>query len=273
MEIFSNFTYQDIKNELFRLKGKEMKTNFFISEFLFNILVSEEKIQVFKTEKGCYLLVEDNDFQRFYFIVVNVEELNIGFKEIFSNHPNIVTAEVVGNSKYLEPLQNVFSENGFFNYTSMVRMSKVRKPNESVDFINIHLLEADKKTELLNLFSKYFDKFVERIPKSEEVDQFIENKNIYYFSDNDEIQGFIIFENHGLTAHLRYWFVHPEYREKKIGSKLIQLFFTEYKEVKRELFWVIASNENAIKRYKHFGFVEEDMHNLILINKNLKYED
>ncbi|EOR28339.1 GNAT family N-acetyltransferase, partial [Elizabethkingia meningoseptica] len=116
-------------------------------------------------------------------------------------------------------------------------------------------------------------KFVERIPTVDEIDGFIQEEKAYYFSDNNEIQGFIVFEYHGITSHLRYWFVHPDYREKKIGSKLIQLFFNIGEKVKRELFWVIESNKNAIKRYKHFGFIEEDMHNLILINKNKKYEE
>ncbi len=155
----------------------------------------------------------------------------------------------------------------------MVRMSKIRNEVEEVDFENIYLLTDDKKREFQELYKKYFDKFVERIPTIEEIEGFIKNKNAYYFSDNNEIQGFIVFEYHGITSHLRYWFVHPNYRDKKIGSKLIQLFFNIGENVKRELFWVIESNENAIKRYKHFGFVEEDMHNLILINKDKKYEE
>jgi ribosomal protein S18 acetylase RimI-like enzyme len=123
------------------------------------------------------------------------------------------------------------------------------------------------------MFDIYFDKFVERIPNGDAIDSFIENQNAYYFSDNNEIQGFIIFELTGITSHLKYWFVHPDYREKKIGSKLIKLFFNTGENVKRELFWVIESNHNAIKRYKHFGFIVEDMHNLILINRNKKYEE
>lgn len=267
------FTYADIKSELFRLKSKEMKTNFFMTESQFNQLLSENKIIVFKTEKACFLLTDDFGFKRMYFIVSNALELNPFLEYLTANYQSEISVETAGNSNYLQEIKETFLQNGFFEYSSMVRMSKIRNEKEELNFENIHLLTIDKKEEFHSLYKKYFDKFVERIPTSEEIDAFIENKSAYYFSDNNEIQGFIVFEIHGITSHLRYWFVHPNYREKKIGSKLIQLFFNIGENVKRELFWVIESNENAIKRYKHFGFVEEDMHNLILINKNKKYEE
>ena len=268
-----DFTYSDIKSELFRLKSKEMKTNFFMTESQFNQLLSENKIIVFKTENACFLLTDDFGFKRMYFIVSNAFELKPFLEYLIANYQSEISVETAGNSNYLQEIKETFLQNGFFEYSSMVRMSKIRNEKEEVNFENIHLLTMDKKEEFHSLYKKYFDKFVERIPTSEEIDAFMENKSAYYFSDNNEIQGFIVFEIHGITSHLRYWFVHPNYREKKIGSKLIQLFFNIGENVKRELFWVIESNENAIKRYKHFGFVEEDMHNLILINKNKKYEE
>ncbi|KAA0126165.1 GNAT family N-acetyltransferase [Chryseobacterium sp. SN22] len=273
MEHLTNFTYSDIKSELFRLKSKEMKANFFMTELQFNRLWSENKIQVFKTEKACFLLTDDDGFKRLYFIASDIEEIKYFLNNEIKNSDTDISVETVGNSKYLQDIRDAFLQNGFYEYSSMVRMSKIRNQVEEVDFENIHLLAADNKEEFQELYRKYFDKFVERIPAIEEIEGFIENKNAYYFSDNNEIQGFIVFEYYGITSHLRYWFVHPDYREKRIGSKLIQLFFNLGENIRRELFWVIESNENAIKRYKHFGFVEEDMHNLILINKNKKYEE
>jgi len=268
-----NFNYSDIKNELFRLKSKEMKTNFFIPELQFNQLLIENKIQAFKTDKACFLLSDDDGFKRLYFIVSTVDELKAIFKYLSAKFQNTISVETVGNSKYLKDVKEIFLQNNFYEYSSMVRMSKIRNELENVNFENIHLLTADKKNAFHELYNKYFDKFIERIPTIEEIDGFIKNKNAYYFSDNNDIQGFIVFEPHGITSHLRYWFVNPSYREKKIGSKLIQLFFNIGEGVKREIFWVIESNQNAIKRYKHFGFIEEDMHNLILINKDKKYEE
>ncbi|MEI5983692.1 GNAT family N-acetyltransferase [Sphingobacterium sp. PU5-4] len=250
-----------------------MKTNFFMTENQFYNLYVENKVQFFKAENGCFLLVEDSNFKRIYFIVSNVTELGSFLDYLMNTYEIEITAEIVGKSDYIKDIKKLFVTYGFYEYSSMVRMSRIRKIIDQPNFENIHLLTDSKKEEFQSLYQKYFDKFVERIPSSVEIDEFIESNNAYYFSDNNEIQGFIVFEHLGLTSHLRYWFVHPKYRDKKIGSKLMQLFFNSNESVKRELFWVIESNENAIKRYKHFGFVEEDMHNVILINKNKKYEE
>jgi ribosomal protein S18 acetylase RimI-like enzyme len=271
MEEIVNSTYLDVKKELFRLKSKDMRTNFFMTESQFDNQV--DKITVFKTEKACFLLTEDNGFYRLNFIISEAEALQPIFEYCKLHSDKTISVETVGNFKYLENVRQVFLENDFYEYSSMVRMSRVRQETKEVDLTDIHLLTTDKKREIEYLYNKHFDKFVERIPTTEEIDNFIDKKMAYYFSDNDEIQGFIVFEPHGITSHLRYWFVHPNYREKKIGSKLIQLFFNIGEGVKRELFWVIKGNQNAIKRYKHFGFFEEDMQNLIFINKDRKYEE
>ncbi len=265
--------YSDVKFEFSRLKSKKMKTNFFMTESQFNQLLAENKIQIFKAEKACFLLADDDGFKRFYFIASDVLEINNFLNCEIKRFAANILVETVGNSKYLQNIATVFLQNGFNEYSSLVRMNRKREEIGELDFKNIHLLTADKKIDFQKIYTKYFNKFVERIPTMEEIEGFISNRNAYYFSDNNEIQGFIVFEYHGITSHLRYWFVHPDHRNKKIGSRLIQLFFNTGKTVKRELLWVIESNKNAIKKYKHFGFVEEDMRNLIFINNDKKYEE
>ena len=40
--------------------------------------------------------------------------------------------------------------------------------------------------------------------------------------------------------------------------------YEEGKDTKRQIFWVIRTNENAIKRYKHYGFNEENMFDYVM---------
>jgi ribosomal protein S18 acetylase RimI-like enzyme len=268
-----NFTYSDLQAELFRLKSKEMKTNFFMKETHFNRLLLENKINYFKLYNACFLLCDDIYFKRLYFIISFPCDLKIFFEYLKRTIKSEISVEIAGSTRYLEEIKKLFLQNDFYEYSSMIRMSKIRKQKGVVNFENIFKLTSDKKVEIIKMFNNYFDKFVERIPNGDEIDIFIENHNAFYYTDNNEIQGFVIFELNGITMHLKYWFVHPNYREKKVGSKLLNLFFNTGENVRRELFWVIESNKNAIKRYKHFGFIEEDMHNLILINRNKKYEE
>jgi GNAT superfamily N-acetyltransferase len=94
----------------------------------------------------------------------------------------------------------------------------------------------------------------------------------YYGSWEIGIAGFIIYQLVGVTLYLRYWFVSPLFRDRKFGSKLFNYFLLKGKDSKRQLFWVIQTNENAISRYKHYGFKEEKIYNFVLTNKNIKYE-
>ena len=89
---------------------------------------------------------------------------------------------------------------------------------------------------------------------------------------NQKIVGFIIYDLYSTTLYLRYWFVDPLHRNLKIGSKLFREFRNRGKNTSRQLFWVIRSNQNAIKRYLHYGFKEENMYNYVLINNNENYE-
>ncbi len=127
---------------------------------------------------------------------------------------------------------------------------------------------------ILKYFNEYFDPVCEQIPLVEEINRWIDNGQMVIYSlDGISIQGFLIFEKIGQTAFLRYWFVHPEYRDKKVGSALIQFFFKECISTKRQIFWVIRSNTNAIKRYEHYGFKPESMVDDIFINRNISYEE
>ena len=138
---------------------------------------------------------------------------------------------------------------------------------------NLKEANINQVSEILALFHQYFDPKAEQIPNELEIKNWIANGSLLIYEVENKIAGFIIFDLNGLTLYLRYWFVHPEYREQKIGSKLFQYFLFKGKNSKRQLFWVITTNENAIKRYKHYGFKQENMFNFVLINKEIKYEE
>jgi ribosomal protein S18 acetylase RimI-like enzyme len=57
-----------------------------------------------------------------------------------------------------------------------------------------------------------------------------------------------------------------------MGSLLLRSWLHKSSYSARQIFWVIQSNQNAIDKYKHYGFTEEDMIDIVLINKNLQYE-
>ena len=115
------------------------------------------------------------------------------------------------------------------------------------------------------MLHSYFDPLSEQLPSYEEILYFISRKSVLVYKEAGKVYGFVIFELNGQTLYLRYWFVLPEYRDLKIGSRLFNEFMRAGHATKRQLFWVIASNENAIKRYRHYGFEVERLYDYVLI--------
>src|SRR5690606_18186530 len=142
-----SFTYADIMGCMFKLKNKEMRTNFFMPEQQFNTLNAQGKLSAFTGSDSCVLIAEDNGFLRLYFIVRNSGHLADVFALVQEKQDDICV-EAAGNSDYLQEIRSSFLTNGFHEYTSMVRMSKIRTHTSEFDKSNIHLLTADKKVEI-----------------------------------------------------------------------------------------------------------------------------
>ena len=169
----------------------------------------------------------------------------------------------------------VFNHNGFNVYTSLVRMSRIYNGISIVyEATDQHLKVAnqDESLDVFNQLKTFFDPKAEQLPTQDEIIEWSNNGNILVYKIQNQVAGFIIYQLVGVTLYLRYWFVSPLFRDRKLGSKLFNYFLSKGKDSKRQIFWVIQTNENAIIRYKHYGFKEEKMYNFVLTNKNLKYE-
>lgn len=180
--------------------------------------------------------------------------------------------DVVGNAEQSEAVSIVFRELGFYNYCSLVRMSKITCPVENAPSGLIEYATEEHAKEIKKLLDEYFDPQTEQIPFLEEIEEYSRLNHILCCSKDGKIIGFVIFERNRTTHYLRYWFVHPEYRDLKVGGTLLKYFFYEGRDTKRQLFWVIRTNEKAIKRYKHYGFAEENMFDYVYTNKQIEYE-
>ena len=79
-----------------------------------------------------------------------------------------------------------------------------------------------------------------------------------------DITGFVIFDLSPAALYLRYWFVSPGARGGGVGGKLMRSMFAAGLSTKRQYFWVKTDNENAIKRYRHYGFEFEELKDTVL---------
>ena len=250
-----------------RSERKGFITNFFLDHFKHSLWIDRNAF-FYESFDDCFLLIKRNEtYSYLYFISTDMRALNKALVKFFRNYIGTCVVDLVGNDSIL-PLKNKFVLWGFEEYELLYRMSRTGYPNVSLP-IDEHIKKGvlgDVETIKI-LLDACFDPLSEQIPSEEELGHFVKNGPVLVYKQNGSISGFIIYELTGVTLYLRYWFVIPEFREKKIGAKLFNAFMHEGALSKRQMFWVISRNENAIKRYLHYGFSPEKLYDYVLIKK------
>lgn len=241
-------------------------TNFYPEEFKINLWIINKELSFEETSETILFFHKCDGFITLLYCSTKVDTLNEALTKLDSNIVYIV--DVISNTP-TSPVIEIFYTNGFEKYNSLVRMSKINQTNDTLYQPNENIRNTDVLDihEILELFATYFDKFVEQIPMNEELEQWIKQSRLIIYELESKIAGFLIYDLIGITLYLRYWFVRPEYRNLKVGSELIKVFLHRGIGTKRQLFWVIESNENAIIRYIHYGFIKEEMYDVIMIKK------
>ena len=210
-----------------------------------------------------------------YYYAASIDELAKALSQLLAiTKDETVVVDLVTKDEFCKE-KSVFEENRFNVYTSLIRMSCVgnKSHGEGSNSVKVRNAVAADAVAVKALLTTYFDPRAEQLPEMDDLSVWIQQNNIILFEEQGKVVGFIIYELTATTLYLRYWFVHPDLRDLKIGSQLFKEFLSRGKDTQRQLFWVIRSNENAIKRYLHYGFKEEKMFNYVLINKQIKYEN
>ena len=249
---------------------KGFLTNYYLDPFKHQVWINHNDFLFERINESLFLIRKTPDYCNLFYCTTNIEEL-LSALSLFDNihHDLFPIIDVVGSEEQCVPIINQFKKNGYSVYVKLARMSRVT-PLENTNFIDPHVVSAtvEDVSIIRGQLLEYFDARSEQIPYQEELNEYAKGNRILVYKEMGEIRGFVIFESNRSTHYLRYWFVHPDHREKKIGSALLNTFLREGKNTRRQLFWVITDNGNAIKRYRHYGFQFENMKDYVMC-KNL----
>ena len=219
----------------------------------------------FMENENCVLLVHKNKtFHNLYFIATSHLTAATAIKR-YTAECDLVIDFVCKGPGLVE--RDIFKSVGFEDYKDLYRMSHtgvMAEPDWGM-FEDVSYGDIGDAISIQDVFQKDFDPLCEQLPSLNEIEDFINRKQILVVKEGNKLCGFIIFEITGVTWYLRYWYTSPMYRNKGIGAKLIRTALSIGKDTKRQLFWVLSENENAIKRYEHFGFKREDMNDYVII--------
>ena len=270
------YNYQDVLDAINGIKegNKGFITNFYPDIVKVKGWINSGDFYIIKIMDTLFLFRENQGFVNLFFCTTSHVMLNQTLFELkIEIQETHLVVDLLGKMSDVMLLSEVFKRNDFYEYVTLCRMSKkTEEDNNTGISLNLKTAKIEQTNTILNLLNTYFDPIAEQLPNYDEILNWIKRGHISVYETEGNVLGFVIYDLTGLTSYLRYWFVHPEHRNKKIGSILLSKFFSDSKGTKRQLFWVIQSNDNAIKRYKHYGFELENLYDSVMTNKNMHYE-
>lgn len=248
-----------------RALRKGFLTNFYLDEAKHTVWIAKGDCFVEQLGDTLFIIKQSPSFWNVFYCSTTMEQLSSDLHQFLAIHKGqTMMFDVVGREAQCQPLVELFRENGCNEASSLVRMTRLAEPMDYKKDANIRRASEGDIAMVSQMLHEYFDARIEQIPYAEELLEYSRQGHVLVCMEQGLLAGFLIYELNATTLYLRYWFTHPDYRDKKVGSRLLRWFFEEGKDTKRQLFWVIRSNENAIKRYRHYGFVEENMFDFVM---------
>ena len=245
-------------------------TNFYPDAVKHSIWIDKQSLQYEEFGDTVLLAKTDNSFWNIFYISTSISSLRQSaskFKNIYGDRTLVM--DIVGRKDQCMPVVDILQEDGFSIATSLVRMQRISREDDSFFPVeDVSYATSEDIAEVSSCLHTYFNEALEQIPYDDELMLFATERRILTIRQDGMLAGFLIFEKNATTLYLRYWFTIPEYREHKVGARLLKQFFYEGRNTKRQILWVIESNENAIKRYIHYGFGNENMHDYVMSTSN-----
>lgn len=218
--------------------------------------------------EGCLLLLrKDADFLRLYYYAANYEALRQALFILRSEATEDVICDLVGRQLDIDALASIFEQGGFRRYAALCRLVKTLSSQQEsvVDDAEVVMARAEDVAAVSDILNTAFDRYAEQIPTLSEIAQAVQNANLLLVRRGGKIAGLLHYESVGVTGTVRYWYVDSAFRNQGLASRLLRSFFSRCPQAKRAILWVMKDNENAIVRYKHFGFIAEGLTDQIML--------
>lgn len=182
-----------------------------------------------------------------------------------------MAADLIGNETAVAEMLAPLEAAGFSSYARLQRMARPAQITGSTDVnLPVVFVENTDAPAILELVENAFDRYGEQLPALYEIEAAIKNRQIFAVKRDEKIAGLLFFETQGFNSIVRFWAVAEEFRALKIGSALMQHYFKTQNAVRRFTLWVNTENENAIQKYKHYGYAPDGLIDCVLANKMIR---
>lgn len=219
----------------------------------------------------CLLLFRrDRHFEHLYHVAAGHTDLAEALASLDPTSGFPIVTDLVGRPEDVAPIAETYRQNGFEDYVSLVRMMRPGKPvpdvgsEASVDYAQLADIPA-----IVAFLDRQLDPFRDQIPQGSEIESAIARRSILIDRYDGTPGGLLYFEDTGRTSTIRYWYVDRGCYGRGIGGRLMRTYLREHSSTARFLLWVVVGNFDAIARYEHYGFRQENLFDQIMIRRRV----
>ena len=235
---------------------------------------SIERGELFSMTAGKVLFVlrRDRDFLHLSYVARSAADLAAAVAELAAGMHETVTVDVLGKRAQIDEIAALFERAGFHGHCTLHRMTKTTTgdappapPDPEVVFAS-----GDDAAVLAGMLEAELDRFAEQIPDEDEMRRAAMDRKILIVRSGSpvgSIAGLLVFEVAGQSSLLRHWVVDAAHRDRRVGARLMRRYLGDCTGVRRFVLWVISDNDNAIDRYKHYGYQPDGLIDQVLIRR------
>ena len=248
-------------------------TNFFPAPQKLQSWIDHRELFCEHHSEAVFFFRKDRDFWRIYFCATNTGKLKQELMDLPDMKTKSMVMDLIEREAAPDSSLPIMESIGFRRYTRLHRLvrpgSPASQPHSSGGLQPVYAGNEDIQavSDMLNVS---FDHYAEQLPATFEIATAINNRQILMIKHARTLAGLLFFETQGVTSTIRYWVVAEKFRTLRYGSALMRAYFAAHAAIQRFNLWVIADNQPAILRYRHYGYAPDKLVDHILVNKMIR---
>jgi ribosomal protein S18 acetylase RimI-like enzyme len=244
-------------------------TNFFPTPAKLQAWVDHRELFGEIKGKSSFLFRKDRDFYRFHFSAPSGQNLRDDLSAVPELKTERLVADLVGNEASVSELLALLQSAGFRPYRRLNRLIRSAQPGAAAapnGSSQIVCAELNDRDAILKLLNSSFNHYADQIPTDYEIEAAISARQILAIKCDGALAAMLFFETQGFTSTVRYWVVSDKFQSRGFGSALMRHYFTLQSAVRRFILWVTIDNENALQKYRHYGYSPDGLVDHVLVN-------
>jgi ribosomal protein S18 acetylase RimI-like enzyme len=217
-----------------------------------------------------FLLRRDRDFLHLSYMACRGDDLSAALHELQASTSQTLTVDLLGKREQVLEVAEQFVAAGFRPHRALHRMMRATDgTTATTDPVDpeVEFAGPDDAYELAGMLESALDRFAEQIPDADEMRKAAAERKVLIIRSATGIAGMLFFEVTGQSSLLRHWLVDSAYRDRRVGARLIRRYFADCTGVRRFTLWVISDNDNAIDRYRHYGYQNDVLVDHVLMRQ------